>query len=92
MRTDKAQKKTPTGGANHPAGCTDREIVSAERGIDNKQFATLQAAFALRGYTLQRKRVENGVERFQVGGYGAMRELTALDDVRGLLAQFGGAI
>lgn len=54
---------------------------------DEKEFRTLQAAFALRGHTLHRAADKPG---FYAARWGLVRELATADDARHFLAQIGG--
>jgi hypothetical protein len=55
MHTDCVPKEKPTGDSNPPAGHTDSVILPSAEKIGNheKHFATLRAAFALRGHRLE---------------------------------------
>lgn len=58
------------------------------RDADRKEFATLQAQFALRGYALSRAhRVPGGRIAYTVARWGQVRALGHLDEVRAFLAQ-----
>lgn len=54
---------------------------------DEKEFSTLQPAFALRGHTLHRAADKPGV---YAARWGLVRELVTADDARRFLEQIGG--
>lgn len=55
---------------------------------DQKQFATLQAHAALRGYVLERAEFE-GCPAFAVGRWGLVKHLSTLAEVREFLDRVG---
>ena len=91
MHTD---KKLPAGSANYPAGHTDPAMVALTAApvvMTEKEFATLQAAFALRGHTLHRHGGADASGGLYAVRWGLVRELPTADDARRFLAQIGGA-
>lgn len=58
---------------------------------NEKQFKSLQAAFALRGHTLHRHDEAEGGTRFYAVRWGLVRNLPTSEDARRFLAQIGGA-
>ncbi len=60
-------------------------------GNREKEFATLQAQFALTGHALHRSRDATGIEAYLADRWGLVRYLPSLDDARRFLAQIGGA-
>jgi hypothetical protein len=57
-----------------------------------KQFATLRAQFAMRGYCLQRTRSTDGPVSFYASRCGMVRYLPTQDDAERFLAQIGGTV
>jgi len=73
----------------------DAQILFPAQEIGNpgKQFATLQAAFALRGHRLERTfHGADTAPTFYSERWGVVRHLPTLEDVRRFLAQIGGAV
>lgn len=90
MHTD---KKTPAGSANYPAGNTDAGMVpetGAAGALSAEGFASLRAAFAMRGHDL-RRHAGNGSGGLYAARWGLVRYLPTPDDARRFLAQIGGA-
>lgn len=72
----------------------DAQILASAQEIGNhtKQFATLQAAFALRGHRLERTfHGADTAPTFYSERWGMVRHLPTLEDARRFLAQIGGA-
>ena len=91
MHTDTTPKEKPTGGSNPTAGYTDTRTVPNTADI-GKQFATLQAKFALKGHTLHQSGNGDspGPASYLAERWGLTRYLPTLDDARRFLAQIGG--
>lgn len=90
MHTD---EKMPTGDGNPTAGHTDAAIVAPTAApvvLTDKEFATLQAAFALRGHALHRHGGADGATGLYAVRWGLVRHLATADDARQFLAQIGG--
>ena len=92
MHTD---KKTPTGDGNPTAGHTDTPILPTAQEIGNpeKAFATLRAAFALRGHRMERTfHGESKEPTYYAERWGMVRWLPTLHDAAMFLAQIGGRL
>lgn len=90
MHTD---EKMPAGDGNPTAGHTDAVIVQPTTtpvALPGKQFATLRAAFALRGHTQHRHGGAEGATGLYAVCWGLVRDLPTGDDDRRFLAQIGG--
>lgn len=90
MHTD---EKMPAGDGNPTAGHTDAAIVAPTAApvvMTGKEFATLQAAFALRGHALHRHSGADGATGLYAVRWGLVRDLATADDARRFLAQIGG--
>jgi hypothetical protein len=60
--------------------------------LDDKEFATLQAAFALRGHILYRHSGAKGAAGLYAVRWGLIRDLPTAEDARRFLAQVGGKL
>ncbi|WP_096699137.1 hypothetical protein [Polaromonas sp. AER18D-145] len=70
---------------------TDAATVAPAENI-GKQYATLQAQFALLGHSLQHtRRADDGRVTFVVSRWNQSRFFSHLNDVRAFLTQIGGA-
>lgn len=90
MHTD---KKLPAGDGNPTAGHTDAAIVAPTTApvvLTDKEFATLQAQFALHGHTLHRQGSGEASGGLYVARWGLVRDLATPDDARRFLEQIGG--
>ena len=91
MHTD---EKMPAGDGNPTAGHTDAAIVAPTGPsvfLSDKEFATLQAQFAIHGHTLHRDGGD-GAGGLYVERWGLVRALATADDARRFLAQIGGPL
>jgi putative DNA primase/helicase len=89
MNTD---MKKPTGGGNPTAGNTDAAIVARDHAaapVLDKELATMQAVFAMRGQTLHRQ-ADDGAGGLYAARWGHARLLPTPDDARPILEQSGG--
>ncbi len=89
------EKKMPAGSVNYPAGHTDAAILARAGGageLTDKEFATLQASFALRGHALHRQDGAEGATGLYAVRWGLVRDLPTPDDARRFLAQIGGSL
>lgn len=95
MHTDCVPKEKPTGNSNPPAGHTDSVILPSAEKIGNheKHFATLRAAFALRGHRLERTFHGDSKEpTYYAERWGLVRYLPTLHDAAMFLVQIGGRL
>ena len=92
MAINTTPKETPTGDGNPTAGgaINDLDFPTGQR--PGKAFATLRAAFALRGHTLHRTDPTDGPVTFWAERWGLVRYLPTLHDAALFLAQIGGRV
>lgn len=92
MHTDCVPKEKPTGDSNPPAGHTDSVILPSAEKIGNheKHFATLRAAFALRGHRLELAfHGESKEPTYYAERWAMVHWLPTLHDTALLLAKIG---
>ena len=92
MAINNTPKEMPTGGCNPTAGDTINDLDFPTRQRPGKAFATLQAAFAMKGYTLHRSDASDGPEIYCAERWGLVRYLPTLHDVVLFLVQRGGRL
>lgn len=92
MAINTTPKNMPTGDGNPAAGNTINGLNSLTESQTGKAFATLQAAFAMRGHTLHRTDPADGPVTYRVERWGLVRNLPTLHDAALFLAQIGGRV
>ncbi len=90
MHTDAAPNKKPTGDGNPTAGHTDTRTVSNPVDAD-KAFASLQAAYALKGHSLHRIAPSDSGAAYWAERWGLVKHLPTIDAARRFLDVVGGA-
>ncbi len=90
MAINTPQKEMPTVGGNPTAGeaINDLDYPTGQR--PSKAFETLRAAFALRGYTLQRTSPADGPVSYWVQKWGLAKHLPDIDAAQRFLGLIGG--
>ena len=80
-------KKTPEPSKENPSAPNTAQFTATD-----KLFSSLQAAYALRGHTLNRTTSENGTSSYWAERWGLVRYLPTLHDAALFLAQIGGRV
>lgn len=92
MAINTPQKEMPTVGGNPTAGgaINDLDYPTGQR--PSKAFETLRAAYALRGYTLQRTDPATGPVSYWASRWGLAKHLPDIDAAQRFLIQIGGRL
>ena len=85
-------KVNPAGDGKQTAGGTIKNLDFSTGQRPAKAFATLRAAFALRGHTLHRTALIDGPVTYWAERWGLVRYLPTLHDAVLFLAQIGGRV